>query len=114
MPEVAFTIDMTALGTSEKVFIPVGNADACSIQTHNPEGTTFNSGVLTVKKCNMKTGLPVDINASPVTITAPGVKELDSSDFYKTAYLVLECTTAASARTIIQGVVALKKLGFDT
>ncbi len=115
MTVVDFAIDLTAAGTAPLVFIETGDSDSCSIQTHNPEGSSFNSGVITVKKANMRAGaLPVDINAVPVTITQPGIKELSGADWEKGGYLVLQATTAATSATRILGSVCLKKLGRET
>lgn len=86
------------------------DVDACSIQSTG----TFSSGVITVKKANSLAGSPVDINGSPVTISAAGVKELTGSDWFKARYLVLEATTAASPTTTIVVLdFAFKKLGFS-
>ena len=88
--------------------------DSCSIQTHAPEDADFNSGVITVKKANINShGAFVDINGTPVTITAPGVKELALADWIKAAYLKFECTTSGTAPREIQIAVCFKKLGFS-
>lgn len=109
---VDFAIDLTSAGKSPLVFIDTEDYDSCSIQTYNPEGATFNSGVITVKKSNVQAGgVPIDINPTPVTITQPGIKELVAADWEKCRYLVLQATTAASSATRILGTACLKKLG---
>lgn len=85
--------------------------DAISIHTHNPQGTTFDSGVITIKKANSKTGLPAAV-ASAATITAPGVKELVLTDYDRAAYLVLDVTTASTGTVLLNVAVSLKKFGF--
>ncbi len=110
--KVDFLLDLTTTGTSPLVFIATDEFDACSIQAFNPEGSSFNSGVITVKKGNMQAGgLPADLAATPVTITGPGTTELVGSDWQKCGYLVLQATTAASTATRVMGSIRLRKLG---
>ena len=89
--------------------------DAVSVQTHNPGAATFDSGVVTLKKSNIPDyATAVDLNVTPVTITAPGVKELAIADYGKAAFLWLDVTTqAASNATRIKVAVSLKRLGFS-
>lgn len=106
------------LVVGENLIVPTSDKgidyDACSITTHAPEDADFNSGVITVKKSNINThGSFVDINVTPVTITAPGVKELALADWGKVAFLKLECTTAGTAPREIQVSICFRKLGFS-
>lgn len=112
---VSFDIDMTLPGTSSLMYIPTGdNWDCASIQTEALDATTFNSGVITVRKTNDITMTPVDLDSTPITITAPGMKELVGSTWHKAGYLVLVVTTAASSRTIVKVSVSLRNLGYQS
>lgn len=107
-----FTVTLTK---GEKVWIPTqdagGDFTACSIHAEAENGS-WSSGVVTVKKANGQNLAPVDINGSPVTISADGMKELAGTDWFKAGWLVLDVTTDGSA-ALVRGVVVLKRLGFS-
>jgi len=114
MQEVPFSLDMTTAGASGRVYVRTDDYDTASIHTYNPEGTSFNSGVISVKKSNMKAGGQPAALSTPMTISAPGLVPITSDDWRAAGYITLECTTGASSATRVNGVVVLTKLGFDT
>lgn len=92
-----------------------GNAwDSVSIHAVCTNDDDFDSGVITVRKGNTGNhGDAVGLNATPVTLTAPGMKELLIADYGKAAFLFMAVTTAASSSRRVKLAVSLKRLGFS-
>jgi len=107
-----YEIVLTAKGASPLRYIPMLGVDAISIETQMlMGGTTFNSGVIEIKKANCNNGSTFSFG-TPQTISAPGLTEIDSTNLIKAAWLVLEVTTAASAATVVRVKVHATQLGF--
>jgi len=89
--------------------IPVQGYDYCSIHTRLPEDTSFNGGIITVRRGNFADGGFVSLAGPGVTISADGYTELTTKHWRGAAYLFLEVTTAASSDTPVAIAVALKR-----
>ena len=103
-------IDLTTANATPLQYINIAGYDTVSIESVVLEGgSTFNTGVISVKKSNADGAIAF---ATPEAITAPGLTELTLTDWAQANFLVLECTTAASAATRVSLTIYLTKLGF--
>ena len=110
---IEFEIDLTALDRTDAIYIPTGGNDTCSIETYMAPGSVdFATGQISVQKANCKLSDPTDL-PTPLALTAPGLVELTGSHWFKTAFLVLKCSTAASSPVRVMGAVCLKHLGYS-
>lgn len=90
------------LTKNNKLFIPTRavNGDFDNITLHfEVEGSSWNSGVITVKKANTDNMAAVDTSTPATTISADGFTTLTGGDWYGAALIVLDVTTEASPNT---------------
>ena len=105
-------INLTTANVDSLLYVNIAGFDAVSIESVVLEGgTTFNTGVISVGKSNREGGAAIAFG-TPLTLTAPGLAELTLTDWAQANYLVLECTTAASAATRVMLTIYLTNLGF--
>lgn len=91
-------------------YVNITGFDSVSIDAFLLQGSSFDSGVISVKKAN-RDGGEVSFD-TPATITAPGLTELSLADWVQASFLVLECTTAASSAARVLLTIQLTKIGF--
>lgn len=93
--------------------IEIGENNTCAIHV---VCSNMDSGVLTVRKSNIpdKDDLGVDLAGSPVTISAQGYSDLDSTtDWHLARYLVFAVTTNSSGAALATVYVTLKHLAYE-
>jgi len=104
-------VDLTTANVQPLKYVNITGFDSISIDAAMLQGgTTFNTGVISIKKANSDGGA-VSFG-TPETITAPGLTELTLTDWAQANFLVVECTTAASAATRVLLTIHKSKLGF--
>ena len=106
-------VQLTTVNADANRYIPVSGFDAISVMAKMIQGSTFDSGVITFKKANCINGDLEDLNATPVTMSAAGIKDLALADFAKTQFIVAKVTTASTGAARVELVFDLNTLGFS-
>ena len=101
--EIELTVGVQALE-----YVNTNGFDSCSIEFRMLKGSTFNGGVISVRKTNAISGVPVDFTPTKA-VSAVGFVELTASDWQKASYLVLQCTTSGGSAERVQAIIELKK-----
>lgn len=91
------TIDDFDLSVDTNRIVPIGPFTRVTVQATNPDGVTWTTAVITMKRS--LTGVHGDAVAlaTPTTITAVGITEMPDGDAEGSAFLHLHVTTAESA-----------------
>ena len=100
-------LNLTTAGISRE-YIDVTGYDSASLQFEMLQGASFGTGVVAIRKSNTRTATPTDFVPTK-SVTSIGLTELNSRDWEKATYLVMEVTTAAASATHVLVTVALKK-----
>ena len=101
-------LNLAVAGGDSLTYIDVNGFDSASIEFQMVQGSTFDSGVVSIKKTNTINGRPADFVPTK-TVSAVGMVELNSRDWTKASYLVMVVTTASTAAARVTATVTLKK-----